>query len=531
MKRMKMFVTILVIGIVSVSSFAQENVGIGTTTPHASALLEMDSDSKGLLIPRVTLIGIANGTNPVNGPATGLLVYNQGGALTEGFYYWDGAQWVMVGSGGGSGDCVTLNEAYNCNGAGAGRIITSNAGAVEINLTGGGTRGLIVSSTVANSFGVEINHNNTGVGLRSQSLAPGNTFPAIQAETNSTGATNSAVLGQNTGAGYAVAGQIPNTATGTAAVYGNNLRTNGGYGVHGQGYAGVVGDGMLVTIEGFGVFGQTTRGVGVQGNTNDIARQGVVGINTSTYGAVGSGIGVMGNGKTGVWGQTTFGAGYGVFGVNASTSGVDDNVGVAGVGWAGVVGEFDATSGGGGYGVFSLGNFAASGTKAFVIDHPLDPHNKKLKHFSIESNEVLNMYRGTAILDNNGEAVVNLPEYFSSINIDFTYHLTPIGAPANLYIKEKIKENSFSIAGGNPEMEVSWIIYAQRNDLYMQNNPEVRNTEVVKRQTGKYIQPELYGQPDENKMFTPNIKTQSKMELISPENIKTGMLQLNLLEL
>ncbi|NLB85966.1 MAG: hypothetical protein GX793_02775 [Bacteroidales bacterium] len=74
---------------------AQQNVGFGTTSPHASALLDMTATDKGLLIPRVTLLAINNGTAPVNNPATGLLVYNSAGSLEKGFYYWDGTQWVM----------------------------------------------------------------------------------------------------------------------------------------------------------------------------------------------------------------------------------------------------------------------------------------------------------------------------------------------------------------------------------------------------------------------------------------------------
>ena len=53
------------------SLIAQDNVGFGTTTPHSSALLDMTASDKGLLIPRVELIDVTNGTTPVNGPATG----------------------------------------------------------------------------------------------------------------------------------------------------------------------------------------------------------------------------------------------------------------------------------------------------------------------------------------------------------------------------------------------------------------------------------------------------------------------------
>jgi hypothetical protein len=67
--------------------------------------------------------------------ATGLLVYNSAGALTLGFYYWDGGEWILVGAGGGGG-CTTLDEAYDCGGAGVGRVITADNGATEITLPG-----------------------------------------------------------------------------------------------------------------------------------------------------------------------------------------------------------------------------------------------------------------------------------------------------------------------------------------------------------------------------------------------------------
>jgi hypothetical protein len=50
-------------------------------------------------------------------------------------------------------------------------------------------------------------------------------------------------------------------------------------------------------------------------------------------------------------------------------------------------------------------------------------------------------------------------------------------------------------------MEVSWTVYAERNDKYLQAYPESKEVEVDKRQTGKYIRPELYGQPQEKAAF------------------------------
>src|SRR5215203_402799 len=66
----------------------------GTADP--SAMLEIRETSKGLLLPRVTLGALGDATSPVNGPATGLLIYNTGGANPVGLYYWNGTSWVRL---------------------------------------------------------------------------------------------------------------------------------------------------------------------------------------------------------------------------------------------------------------------------------------------------------------------------------------------------------------------------------------------------------------------------------------------------
>ncbi len=78
-----------------------QNVGIGTSTPDASAKLEIDDANRGILIPRVALTA-TNAAGPVTSPATSLLVYNTATAgtvpnnVTPGYYYWDGTQWVRL---------------------------------------------------------------------------------------------------------------------------------------------------------------------------------------------------------------------------------------------------------------------------------------------------------------------------------------------------------------------------------------------------------------------------------------------------
>lgn len=80
--------------------------GIGTNTPHRSAALQIDSQNKGILIPRMNLgydatdniITAPSITSPLNQSVKGLLVYNQTGIanVPEGFYYFDGTKWNPI---------------------------------------------------------------------------------------------------------------------------------------------------------------------------------------------------------------------------------------------------------------------------------------------------------------------------------------------------------------------------------------------------------------------------------------------------
>ncbi len=79
--------------ILCIQSLAQ-NIGINDdgSTPNKSAMLDVKSNSKGLLIPRLTA---AERLDIVN-PATGLMAFQTDG--TKGFYYYE-TTWKMVGSG------------------------------------------------------------------------------------------------------------------------------------------------------------------------------------------------------------------------------------------------------------------------------------------------------------------------------------------------------------------------------------------------------------------------------------------------
>jgi hypothetical protein len=75
---------------------ADGNVGIGTTTPDASAILDVTSTTKGALIPRMTAVQRA----AISSPATGLLVYDtdSGRVMQRTASAWKGLKYTDEGS-------------------------------------------------------------------------------------------------------------------------------------------------------------------------------------------------------------------------------------------------------------------------------------------------------------------------------------------------------------------------------------------------------------------------------------------------
>ena len=69
---------------------------------------------------------------------------------------------------------------------------------------------------------------------------------------------------------------------------------------------------------------------------------------------------------------------------------------------------------------------------------------------------------------------------------------------AQAWIERKIQNNQFTIKTDKPDVEVSWEVTGVRNDPYAKAHPMVveQNKEASAR--GKYVHPELYGQPEED---------------------------------
>lgn len=143
------------------------------------------------------------------------------------------------------------------------------------------------------------------------------------------------------------------------------------------------------------------------------------------------------------------------------------------------------------------GDLNVTGNKNFKIDHPSDPENKYLLHAAVESSEVLNLYSGNVTTDEQGKAVVELPDWFEALNQDFRYQLTVINTFAQAIIAEKIKGNRFVIQTNAPGVEVSWQVTGVRSDAYMLKHPFKVEEKKPERERGTYLSPEAFGQPEE----------------------------------
>jgi hypothetical protein len=234
------------------------------------------------------------------------------------------------------------------------------------------------------------------------------------------------------------------------------------------------------------------------------------GANSATGGS-GSGLrgfGGSSTGGTGGWGVEAYGGdsntlsgGLGVYGRGgigrgAGHKGGNGIYGIAGEGENGAVDGFAGAFVGE---VIVYGNFTvgAGGTKNFKIDHPLDPENKYLYHAAIESSEVLNIYSGNVTTDENGDAVVGLPDWFEAVNRDFRYQLTVVGTFAQAIVGDKIKDNRFRIKTNAPGVEVSWQVTGIRSDAAIRKHPFKLEQEKTEAERGYYLAPEAYDQPEE----------------------------------
>jgi hypothetical protein len=250
-------------------------------------------------------------------------------------------------------------------------------------------------------------------------------------------------------------------------------------------------DGLSIgTASGVGLTAWSDTSVGVIGVGSASSypvpvddKYGVYGYSYSDHGVYGRTNGDWGW-VSGVYGQAAKDNAHGVTGWNTG-----GGPGVYGHSETGFAGYFDGP-------VDVLGYLYKTGG-GFKIDHPLAPATKYLHHSFVESPDMKNIYDGVVVLDADGAAWVELPEWFEAVNKDFRYQLTPIGAPApDLYIAQEVESSRFRIAGGEAGLKVSWQVTGIRHDPYAEAHPIPVEEDKPPEEQGSYLHPVEHGQPE-----------------------------------
>jgi hypothetical protein len=184
-------------------TFSSNAQGIGisqTGTPvNPSALLDIDGNDQGLLIPRVLLTSTTDATTITNGNVISLLIYNAAtlADVVPGYYYWDGSVWKTLDGpvdDGSAGyyevDAITnITHTVGTSNVNSMVITTADAGNYRteavLDFTSGG--GSIVSSAVAdhNALRAEIaaltQTSTHAVGFLNESIGPNSVIDVVGA--------------------------------------------------------------------------------------------------------------------------------------------------------------------------------------------------------------------------------------------------------------------------------------------------------------------------------------------------------------
>ncbi|MCX7696864.1 MAG: hypothetical protein N2Z72_04115 [Bacteroidales bacterium] len=463
-----------------------QNVGISETmiTPHASAMLEIRSSGKGVLIPRVSLNSTTS-PSPISSPATSLLVFNTAmvNDVQPGYYYWDGNKWVLLISSSSAGNYAWLLAGnagivpgtHFLGTTDLKEVIFKTANNEIMRLTTDGKVG-IGTTTVNGKLDVRTNNLGDAIYVESSQFA-GN---GIQVYVNASGIT------------YGVWGKVNSTTNSSKALYGQNLATSGVvFGVDGRTYSNdghairgynssttaptnpnspstaVYGQNdapQSITIWGVSNNNTTSQSFAIWGETRGSKSIGVVG--------VGNGISALNIPSDGCGGYFT-GTSTGTFSYATNTSG--DRQAYYAM-WRNNVGTTRMAQIGGFIGgtEYKITGNGAAGT---IVK---DLNQQERIMFCPEAPQVVFHDMGRGKLK-NGRAYVKLDEIFSyNVIIDDQHpanvFIQPLGPCNGMYVTN-ITQEGFEVVeqmNGTSNVEFSWFIIAVRKD-------EVENGRIVSR--------------------------------------------------
>jgi hypothetical protein len=182
---------IILLFLLVVTAIGRAQVGVNTTNPHASSILDISATNKGVLVPRVSLANVTttmlDGTNTA---ATGLLIWNTNAATVGGngigFYFFNGTQWMPI-----TQTSTADHDIYEVGSTNPPNAITDNKftqGSLNIGSSTAAngvldidnatkTTSLNVSNTyTANPVGIDVDLNTTSGGKTGINIAQSGTF-------------------------------------------------------------------------------------------------------------------------------------------------------------------------------------------------------------------------------------------------------------------------------------------------------------------------------------------------------------------
>lgn len=457
-----------------------QNVAINTTGAAAnpSAMLDVSSTNSGLLIPRVALTA-TNLAGPIAAPATSLMIYNTAtastgtaNAVTPGYYYWDGAQWVRftgngwivgtsaatvnpIGAAGSIGFFGTTTNSHVdlvTNGTVRGRI--SNLGEFFIGSTNTVITGDLMNGVSNVTFPWAVNGYSSfnGSGVYGSVQAGTTIFGAVQGEYNGTHVQGTGVRGiYNTNTAGTGFGAAPSGVSGQALTAGSYK-----FGVYGSG-------------------GTSARSGGVMGYDYGIA-MGALGYYANSgidYSVYGFGIAY----QTGVAGGLLPDEFYKLHPELNPLSKPNNMVGIGiygGVmgGWVkGLV--YGTVLSGDKFGLYVDGNTVTNSPIIELIDN--ESENRTVTYANVSLSADISTKGKMSVI--NGEGFIHFNDDFKTVMDiqSMIVNITPMANSNGFYVNEItpdgvfIKENN----DGKSSIDICWSITASRKDVKTGISPEI----------------------------------------------------------